>query len=734
MAIEKEEIQSLLSKYKKKISENLATPEEQTVDAQPVTTREYVKFRSQYMPKHLSWYESACQQADKLLKIKPDKKKMAEYEKAIETTHLQITPGGAVSFALLMPSIIIIVGGLISFMIFQSLFFVMLFFVLGAAVIGPLNKLPLTLADRWRMKGSNQMILSVFYAVTYMRHTSNMELAIDFAADHISPPLSLDLKKVLWNVETEKYPNVKESMDAYLETWKGYNNEFIESFHLLESSLLETSEERRLGLLDKSLSVILDETYEKMLHYAQDLKAPITMLHMMGVILPILGLVILPLVVSFMEGVEWYHIAAGYNFFLPLGVYYLGTTILAKRPSGYGAGDISENNPELDKLRKLSINLGNLQIKIKPLYVSIIVGMVLLIIATFPIWVTFISPNIKTDVADPGHIDITLFDGKFDFYGYRASKTDISRILGPFGLGSTVLSLALPLALGLSIGLFFKLKSKNVIKLRENAKALEAEFASALFQLGNRLGDGLPAEIAFSRVSQTIQGTKAGDFFGEVTNNITRMGLSVEQAIFDPQVGALRKYPSSMIESTMKVLVESAKKGPSIAATALLNVSRYIKEIHRVDERLKDLMAEIVGSMKAQISFLTPAIAGIVIGLTSMVTTILGKLGSQLTEVAGGGGEGAAAGGLLSMFGDGIPTFYFQIVVGVYVVQIVYILTIMINGIQNGVDKLNEQYLLGVNMIKSTVLYVLISFVIIIMFNFIAGNILATQGGPSLTG
>jgi len=47
--------------------------------------------------------------------------------------------------------------------------------------------------------------------------------------------------------------------------WKKWNFEFIESFHLIESSLYEGSEERRLNSLDKSLDVILSETYEKMI-------------------------------------------------------------------------------------------------------------------------------------------------------------------------------------------------------------------------------------------------------------------------------------------------------------------------------------------------------------------------------------------------------------------------------------------------------------------------------------
>ena len=58
----------------------------------------------------------------------------------------------------------------------------------------------------------------------------------------------------------------------------------------------------------------------------------------------------------------------------------------------------------------------------------------------------------------------------------------------------------------------------------------------------------------------------------------------------------------------MKVLIEGVKKGPRVAAQALMNISRYVKEIHKVNERLRDLMAEIISSMKSQIKFLTPAI------------------------------------------------------------------------------------------------------------------------------
>ncbi|MBN4049277.1 hypothetical protein JYT91_01540, partial [archaeon AH-315-M20] len=317
---------------------------------------------------------------------------------------------------------------------------------------------------------------------------------------------------------------------------------------------------------------------------------------------------------------------------------------------------------------------------------------------------------------------------KFCLLEYRESQTT-GELIGPYGLGAAILSLGVTLAFGLSLGIFYHLRSKNVIKIRERAKKLELEFASALFQLGNRLGDGLPAEVAFGKVANTMEGTVSGSFFKLVSTNIRKLGMSVKTAIFDPVHGALISFPSNLIESSMKVLVQSVKKGPVIAAQALTNVSRYIKEIHGVNERLRDLMADIISSMNSQIKFLTPAIAGIVIGITSMVTTILGKLGTQLQSVTAGGDAAVQGIGLIGLFGDGIPTYFFQIIVGIYVVQITYVLTILVNGIENGSDKLNEKYQLGINMIRSTLLFCFISLVVMLMFNIIASTILTTSLG-----
>ena len=460
-----------------------------------------------------------------------------------------------------------------------------------------------------------------------------------------------------------------------------------------------------------------------MLHYAHSLKSPMTMLHMLGIILPILGLVILPLVVSFLNGgdsplLTAAYIALIYNITLPVSVYYLGRSILSKRPAGYGATDIG-SMPGLKKFKNVNVSLSkNIKISLNPLYFAIMVFIIAFVIGFSPLILHGINPAFEIQ-NEAGTLKMMEYVCPAEF-----PNCEINEKIGPYGIGASLLSLVVIAGLGVSIGLFYSLRSKNVIKIRRRTKQLEDEFSSALFQLGNRLGDGLPAELALGKVAETMKGTTSGQFFNLAERNITRLGMGLEQAIFDPKVGALASFPSKVIESSMKVLVESMRKGPNIAAQSLLSMSRYIKEIHRVEERLKDLMSDVISSMKAQIKFLTPVIAGIVIGITSMISTILTRLSAQLAAFASRGEQVSSFADLLDIFGIGIPTFYFQIVVGVYIVQIAFILTVLSNGVENGSDKLGERFELGNNITKSTLLYCAIAGIVMLLFNLFANSIM----------
>lgn len=675
-----------------------------------VYSREYEIFRQESMPRALTWYERLCNKFS-VLNLNIAQKEI-ELEEALNIAHVQTAPVGVSSFAIGVSALAMIVGMLVGIFVLNSLFFV-LFSVVGSIAIAlMLLRLPVFLANSWRMRASNQMVLCVFYVVTFMRHTSNLERAVEFASAYLAPPLALDLKKVVWDVEVQKFDSLKDSLERYLASWQKYNPEFVESFHLIESSLYESSEERRLGVLDKALDVMLDGTKEKMLHYVQSLKSPITTLHMLGVVLPLLGLVVLPLIVSFIEGTEWWHIALLYNVVLPVMVFFLSKNILSSRPTGYGDTDIAVVNPELKKYENVVLKIGSAELVLNPAVLCGVLGVLCFFIALVPVVLFWLNPDPSVDIALPLG---------FSVLGYRESILFPGVIVGPYGLGAAVLSLFFPLSLALSVGLYYRVRSRKVLRIREETRKLEDEFSSALFQLGNRLGDGVPAEMAFPKVAEVAKGTTAGRFFDAVSAKLA-VGFGLEEAIGD----TIKVFPSNVIKSSMKVLVEGVKRGPKIAAQALLNIARYMREIHAVNERLKDLLADVISDVGSQINFLTPVIAGIVIGITSMITFILGALSGTISGL--GEEAGGQIGEIAALFGDGVPTYYFQLVVGVYVFQIVYILTVMSNGIQNGADKLNERYMLGSTTVRSTLLYCAIALAVMIVFNVIALRIVGVAG------
>ena len=720
----KEDVKDILEKYRSKIEEYVDVETEGQIESESTKafSSEYIKFREEILSKNISNYEKWCNISETIVKLKPSDKNLPRIEEAISTAHLNITPTGAASFAALSSLLIIFLGIFISAILFLligeiPIFTLLMFLIIGLVALMYFNKMPLFIATKWRLKASNQMVLAILYVVIYMRHTSNLEHAVKFAAQHIDAPLSLDLRKVFWDLETGKFSTIKESLDNYLESWRHYNLEFVTAFHLIESSLYEPTQSRRSDLLDKALNVILEGTYEKMLHYAQDVKGPITTLHMLGVILPILGLVVFPLVGSFLQGlVKWYHLAFLYNIILPVMVFSLGMNILSKRPTGYGQSKVAERV---------------YQKGFDPFWLCFFIATLLIVIGFLPIMFKWVTPPTFLENQKCAVGDIDLGDSLGCFFGYFEFG---GKAFGPFGIGALILSFFIPAGVAIGFGYYNKLKSKKVIELRNETKTLESEFASTLFQLGNRIGDGIPTELAFNKVAQTMEGTPSGNFFRLVDANIRQLGMGIEEAIFNEKNGALLAYPSPLIESSMEVLLESSKKGPQIVSQSLISISNYVDKIQKVKEGLKDLLAEVISSMKSQISFLTPAIAGIVVGISAMIVNIIVALNVKISsfsleatgETAGGATGLTTIVDLFKLEGI-IPGYFFQIVVGVYVVQLAYILTIMQNGIENGSDKINEQHLLGKNLVISFLLYAIIATIVTLLFTSMAQGLLSKE-------
>ncbi|MBM3246943.1 hypothetical protein FJZ17_00155 [Candidatus Pacearchaeota archaeon] len=675
---------------------------------------EFTQFKQDMLP-NFSRYEKLCKNIGGSLKIKLASSDEKRIQTEIEGAHLDITPSNVVSLAFLS-SILIFLGGLIltvAIYLFTSFFsFLLLFLAMLTAgfVFYYFYGAPKRLGNEWRLKAGSQMVPCILYTVVYMKHTSNLERAIRFASQHLEPPLALDLRKVFWDVEIGRFSSIKQSLDNYLETWRGTSPEFVESFNLIESSLYEPSDARRVEILERALQVILDGVYDKMLKFSHDVKAPLTNLYMLGIVLPTLGLALLPLGSALLEGaIKWYHVFVIFNLLIPFMVFYMTNDIMSRRPGGYGESSILELNPLYPKYKSR-----------RPYLRAALISVPIFILGILPFLLHYTGLASLLGLQE----DYTFMELGVGFLGNIKVFDFVNGMpMGPLAL---LFSLFIPVSVFLFFSIAYSGKTKEIIKSRDFSKQLEDEFNNSLFQLANRIGDGTPAELAFGRVIESSRGQVTEQFFKQVNSNIQSLGMGLERAIFDPKRGAIINYPSNLISTSMHILIEAVKKGLKVAAQSLMSIADYVRNIKKINDRLRDLLADVVSDMKSNMTFLAPLLAGIVVGLGGMITLILSKLDAVLSSAEISGADLSGFGNIVRIkdlfpVDAMIPPYFLQISVGLYIIEIIFILTKALVTVDAGEDKLKVTYDISKNLLKGGWLYLIVSLIAIIALSLLAG-------------
>lgn len=669
-------------------------------------SREYSEFKKEMAPE-FTRYERWCNGLGSIFRSNISKKDEERIKRQIEIAHLDIMPWQVFGLGLTVFLIIFFFGLFASISIalikgdflasFPFSFFILNLFV-GLFSFYFLSNYPNRLAIKWRLKASSQMVPAVLYVVVYMRHTPNLEKAIAFASQNLEDPLALDFKKIFYDVQIGKFSSMKESLDNYLGTWTDYAPFFIESFHLIESSLFEPDNSRRISTLEKALQVVLEGVHDGMLKFVQEVKSPLQNTYMFTVVLPVLGIALIPMASAMLGGmIKWNHIFMVYVLLFPFLAFYLTDKITVLRPGGHGESDLLEKNPFYTRYKSKEHYIKAFLI----CFPLIIIGLIPFI---FQIPFFTESLGLKNDYSFSEIGFGFLGDGKiFDFKELGGGKTN-----GPFGIGALFLSLFIPLGIAFFFSIANKSKTAGLIEDRENTKKLEAEFNNSLFQIGNRIGNGTPPELVFGKIAESSKGLVTENFFKLVNYNIMQMGMSVEKAIFNPKSGAILHYPSGLIATSMKILVESSKKGLGIAAVSLTSISEYIKNIQKITSRLKDILAEVVSEMKSNMTFLAPLLSGVVVGLAAMISTILSS-----PVLSGGETSVAGAVNVSDFFKavDMIPPYFLQICIGIYLVEIIFILTSTLVTVDSGEDKLEKTSRVGKNLFGGMIFYFIVSLI-----------------------
>ncbi|MCX6710350.1 MAG: hypothetical protein NTV63_05375 [Candidatus Woesearchaeota archaeon] len=560
-----------------------------------------------------------------------------------------------------------------------------------------------------KIRAQQESLLALLYMTIYMRVNPVLEKAIGFATEHLNGPLGMDLKRIIWLLDSGKVSSIKDAINMHMPMWIKRNKDFVKSFMILHSVILQSDKEHQMAILDKALSTILQDTYEKMKHFSHDLKMPVVILSTFGLTLPLIGLIAFPMISVFMsESIKISYLFFGYIIILPSLILFFSSRIISKRPGAFSAPDISKN-PTLPPPGKYRIKFGGKEHLISVLPVAIIAAVILMLPGIIHLATSTIPLFIEAMALPKNASPPPLMQKEYD-------------------LPAMFITMTVPFGLAVGVFIFFYGRSSQKIKLRNAIIEIEDDLSASLYQISNQFTENIPVEIAIDNFIRNyelmnLKKKQIYNLFLTVVHQMKNMGITFEQAIFHPKFGIIKYYPSTLLKEIMWIFTESSRKGSQVIYSILNKISLYLEDTKKIKELIYDLLDETVSSIRMQAQFLAPFIAGIVGSLTLIIVKSLSQMLGQLEQIMKSFTGGMLAGGDTSFFTDFInftrmtPPTLFQVLVGIYMIEAVILLSLIASGVENGFDEVARDSAIAKNVMVAIIVYVFVTIVGVVALN-----------------
>lgn len=576
------------------------------------------------------------------------------------------------------------------------------------------------------------------YLVMSMKLSPNLEKASEFAAEHGRGKIAQDFKKLLWNVELGVYNTLSEGLDDIAYTWGKFSKEFKRALMRVRASVLEDSESKRDSILNKTMEDLLAEIREKMETYARDLKQPSIVLFYIGVLLPIILIIILPIGSAFTNAplATAPGLIGIYNIAIPLIAFWYARSIIKHRPPTYEVPIIPENYPGLPKKGKIKLRNGQIDIKVA-IVIVLVFGLAFswfLHTEGFPpksvltaMGAIDAKPFIPPDqdkckiieisygpdctYFDPGGTEYQMIDKYNPTWSEerKLQELNISRMrffMSP-GNDITPYNLIFGLLFTASTCFFIWFYYRNIYKRRAQEKIMqiESEFKDSLYIIASRLGENKPLEDAIKHAKDFLPNYLISDrIFGRTLDNIHLLGMPIDSAVFDPRFGSLVNIPSNTIRVGMRLVIDAVRLGVNIAARTLVSLSLQLDNQEKVAKMLKNLVIDLTQMMRTMAIIITPIVLGITTALYTVVmrtliristsATVMGmERATEATEATAFGGFTAGSWARPEAVASMVDPITFILIIAFYVVEIVFIVIYFTTKIEEDNDLIMKIYL-----------------------------------------
>jgi hypothetical protein len=496
---------------------------------------------------------------------------------------------------------------------------------------------------------NEEMLRAILRMTTFISMDTSIEYAFIETTHHLHGTLQVQFRQIKHDITRKQKMTLGEAIEPYVPIWNEINPVFVKSFRLLQTAALSAQEDR-----DK----ILNETVETMLlnysmlgkRYAEELASNAQKLITVGILIPIMSLMILPLLSIFMpDFVKPPILAFIYIILFP--------TVTLLMALNFGVKRLQIDTVRIEEAAEYR--------PIAPWVMWLCIG-IAVICAVPTLW--FIS-QVTAGTPDAESL-FALFMGWLIAFGmvtgvYIYAQVHTRKYKSLWNEVYEVEQDLPHLLQSFSTYLTLNIATENIID--------EVIDDYEKFGFSNH-----PVVHAFKRIKHTLLTSKSS------LNEITERELP-------------KLLPSKKVNQILTQILSFSEISQESSAKVAKMVREQTIGIYKLDDYLKTMLAETVSLINITTTLLAPLLAAAAVIMSIAIVKSLVYISAQLSNIASAFGTADLAFSIVDIT-KVIPPVFLEVIVGIFLVETILVMSLFSTMINVGNDRYKLFQALSANM------------------------------------
>jgi len=492
---------------------------------------------------------------------------------------------------------------------------------------------------------SEEMLKALMKISTYIQMNQSMEYAIIKSKDELRGTLRTQFKHIIHHLKRREQNTLGEVFEIYTPIWNRYNPDFVKSLRLLETATMSPEEEKK-KIINETLETLIANYNTQGKRSAEDLANNAKTLIALGILFPVISLMILPLASVFLPDIINPTILIFvYNVFFPAVILLVSLKFASSR-----------------------IQVYTIDLKNSPNHKSIppmIFALCIVIILFFSV---------------PALIHI-----------YTINTSTPETVEREYELLSVLKIWLIPLGIMISVWIlsnYYYIKNR---KIWEEVNETDRDIPYLMQSISTYLALNMSIEKVISSIIDDYKthGYKSHPtvkFFTTLNHKlrVTKKSLYTLTKTELPKI-----CPSEKLNSALSQIIGFTDISQESASQASRMIRKQLIFLYKLDDYIKTLLSETTALMGVTINFLAPLLcaAAVLMSLAivkalTFISNVLGTIQNSMS-----GGSSAVSMNLVDITAI-IPPTIVELIVSLYLIEMVIVLSIFLNYIKVGNDSL----------------------------------------------